>query len=223
MVAAGPSSPWGLPLQWLEIRALIGLGRVEEVDRVLGEILLIPDSGAADWGIMGFAADELRVHGFPEAAQAMAEKSVAWWDGHPEVPRRVDYSRCLMSAGRVEEAWTILDNLMQEHPDEQYVLKEAGVCAARLGDRTRALEIETRLAELGEKDLESDGIFGYHGVTQYRSAQIAARLGEHDRAINLLQQAVTAGFYNYLLIHRDANFESLWDDPEFQEILRPKG
>ncbi len=226
VVAAGPSSPWGLPLQWLEIRALIGLGRVEEVDRVLGEILLIPDSGSADWGIMGFAADELRVHGFPDAAQAMADRSVAWWDGHPEVPRRVDYSRCLMSAGRVEEAWTILNNLMQEslnEQDEQYALRQAGVCAARLGERTRALEIETRLAELGEKDLESDGIFGYHGVTQYRSAQIAARLGEYDRAINLLQQAVTAGFFNYLLIHRDANFESLWDDPKYQEILRPKG
>ncbi len=76
---------------------------------------------------------------------------------------------------------------------------------------------------LARKTWNPDGIFGYHGVTQYRSAQIAARLGDHDRAINLLQQAVTAGFYNYLLIHRDANFESLRDDPEFQEILRPKG
>ena len=223
MVAAGPISFFGLPPQWLELRALIGLGRTDEVDRVLSEILLMPLSGAADWGIMGFLADELRVHGFPDAAQAMADRSVAWWDGHPEVPRRLDYSRCLMSAGRVEEAWTIQDNLMQKYPDEQYVLKQAGVCAARLGDRNRALEIETRLAELGEEALESDGIFGYHGVTQYRSAQIRARLGEHDRAISLLQQAVTAGFYNYLLIHRDANFEALWDDPEFQEILRPKG
>ena len=131
-----------------------------------------------------------------------------------------------MSAGRVEEAWSILDGLMQEYPearDSQFLLQLAGVCAARLGNRSRALEIEARLAELGEKELESNGIFGYNGVTQYRSAQIAAQLGENDRAINLLQQAVTVGFSNYLLIHRDANFEPLWNNPEFQEILKPKG
>jgi hypothetical protein len=222
-VAAGPTGSRSLPPQWVEVRALVGLGRIDEVDRVVSEILVTPLSGAPDVKIMLFVADELRAHGFPDAAQTMADRAVAWWDDHPEVPRRTDYSECLMSAGRVEEAWDILDDLMQEDPDFQLLLQVAGVCAARLGDRSRALEIEARLAELGEKELQSNGIFGYHGVTQYRSAQIAAQLGEHDRAISLLQEAVTAGFYNYLLIHRDANFEPLWDDPEFQEILRPKG
>ncbi len=224
LLAAGPIQSFGLPLQWIELRALIGLGRIDEIDRLVDNILLMPDSGTTDYFIFGFAADELRTHGFPKAAKAMADRSVAWWDDHPEVPRRTDYSQCLMGAGQVEEAWTILEKLVEEFPDNQlFVLQRAGVCAARLGDRARALEIDARLVELGEADLESNGILGYHGVTEYRSAQIAARLGDPDRAINLLQQAVTGGFYNYLLIHRDPNFETLWDDPRFKEILRPKG
>jgi len=223
-LAAGPAQSFGLPLQWIELRALIGLGRIDEINRLVDNILLMPDSGTTDYFIFGFAADELRTHGFPKAAKAMADRSVAWWDDHPEVPRRTDYSQCLMGAGQVEEAWTILEKFVEEAPNDQlFVLQRAGVCAARLGDRARALEIDGRLVELGEADLESNGILGYHGVTEYRSAQIAARLGDHDRAINLLQQAVTAGFYNYLLIHRDPNFETLWDDPRFKEILRPKG
>ena len=222
-LAAGPLHSVGRPPQSVQLRPLAALGRIDEINRVVDEILLIPESGTFDWNLMISVANELRVHGFPEAGQAMAERAVAWFENNPEVPKRVYYSMCLMNAGRVDAAWTIIENLLPEFPDHQFFLTTAGVCAAQLGDRAKAIEFEELIVELGEADLQTDGFLGYHGVVPYRRARIAAQLGEHDRAISLLQQAVTDGFSNYLLIHRDPNFEPLWDDPEFQEILRPKG
>ena len=37
------------------------------------------------------------------------------------------------------------------------------------------------------------------------------------------RQAVATGYANYEWLHVDPDFEPLWGDPEFQEILRPKG
>ena len=53
-------------------------------------------------------------------------------------------------------------------------------------------------------------------------ASIAARLGERDKALDLLREALAAGTLAHLL-HSDTDFESLWDDPEFQELIEPKG
>ncbi len=61
------------------------------------------------------------------------------------------------------------------------------------------------------------------GEIEFFRAGIAAQLGETDRAIHLLRQAVAAGYCEYMWIHSHPPFEPLWDDPEFQEILRPKG
>jgi hypothetical protein len=92
-----------------------------------------------------------------------------------------------------------------------------------LGESDRALEIEERLKNTEDSDLESNGVLGYHGVTLYRRARIATQLGHRERALGLLQQAVTAGFNNYLLIQSEPDFETLWGDPQFQTILLPKG
>jgi len=218
----GPAQLFGLPLEWFELRALVGLGRLDEIDPLVDEFLVMPFDGLQDPAIMVYAAHELRAHGHPEAARAMAERSMIWWDHHPDVPRRVDYSESLMSVGRIEEALAVMQKMLTECPDCQPFLTVAGWCYARLGDRNRALEIDAHLTELGEAELISIQVLGHHGVIQYRSAQIASTLGDQDRAISLLQDAVTAGFNDYLAIHIDPRFEPLWDDPDFQEILRPK-
>jgi len=221
---AGPAQTHGLPLQSAEIRALIALGRVREVDEIINEILLMPQSGMEDPLLIANASDWLRVYGQAEASKSMAERAVAWYeDNNPDVPKRLNYSRCLMRAGMTNAAKAIVDDLLLKFPDGQYVLTQAGVVAAVLGDRDRALEIEERLTSIDDSDLQTNGILGYHGVTLYRRARIATRLGDHDRALGLLQQAVTAGFNSYGLIQSEPDFEALWDDPQFQEILRPKG
>lgn len=61
------------------------------------------------------------------------------------------------------------------------------------------------------------------GGPSYARAAIAARLGDRSSAIRLLQQAVAAGFNDWERLHVDIDFDSLRGDPEFCELLRPKG
>ena len=98
---AGPSLTIGTPLQRVEIRALIALGRVREVDEIINEILLMPHSGMEDPLLIADASDWLRVYGHAESSKSMAERVVAWYeDNNPDVPKRLNYSGCLRRAGR---------------------------------------------------------------------------------------------------------------------------
>ena len=128
-----------------------------------------------------------------------------------------------MAAGRYVDARRIFETLFAEEPENRYRIEQFGVCAAHLGDRLTALEMDARLVELGD-DIGPTGVpYGYRGSTEMRRAGIAAALGDRDRAIHLIQQAVAAGYSDYVWIHANPAFEPLWDDPEFQEILKPKG
>ncbi len=90
-----------------------------------------------------------------------------------------------------------------------------GTLAARLGDRTGALEISEAL-----RQLKSPYLFGRQTS---RRACIAAVLGERDQAVALLRQAFAEGVPYGARIHTDIALESLRNDPEFNELLRPKG
>ena len=65
--------------------------------------------------------------------------------------------------------------------------------------------------------------YQWRGQTQYRRACIAANLGDRDRALDLLRRSVLEGYNNYIGMHRDPDLETLWDDPGFLEILKPRG
>jgi tetratricopeptide (TPR) repeat protein len=222
-IEAGPVSNFGFPMEWYELRALIGLGRLDDIAQRVSETLSNPQNWTGDAYFMVMVSDELRAHGFPDAARSMAERSLAWWELHPEVPRRLDYTNALMRLGRFDEALEVVEAMLPDFPDTQPVLLATGKILAHLGRRDRALGIDAKLAELGAAGIHSISGEGTHGVVEYRSAQIAALLGDHERAINLLQEAVSAGFFDYLDIHSNPAFEPLWDHPEFQEIMRPKG
>jgi len=222
-MASGPVSNFGHPLEWYELRALVGLGRLGEVDQRIDEMLTNPVEEYRDPFTMVMASEELRVHGHPAAATAMAERSLDWWEVHPDVPRRLDYTAALTLLGRYDDVLEVVEAMATEFPNSQPVLLKTAECLARMGDRERALEIEARLTVLGRAGLHSIRGIGELGLVEYRSAEIAALLGDADRAVSLLQEAITAGFCDYLHIHRNSAFEPLWDNPEFQEIVRPKG
>ena len=223
----GPVAALGSTNQFVELRALAALGHIDEINRIVDELTLM-QKAMQDWYIIVSTAADLRVHGFPDEARLLAERAVAWYeDDHPEAPKGQGYAQCLLAVDRIEDAKTVIDDVMSALPPDAerspYLLTTAGVCAARLGDRPRAMEIERTLESLSQAGAAPGGNLGHHGVIPYCRAHIASRLGEPDRALGLLQQAVTEGFCNYLLIHREPDFEPLWDDPEFQEIVRPKG
>jgi tetratricopeptide (TPR) repeat protein/TolB-like protein len=226
-LASGAAETSGASVRADELTALAALGRADDIDTILTEVLLEPDNTRSDSSEMRAVVHELRAHGFREEAQALAERTVSLFesDAGPSPGPRCDpceaYS--LMAARRYADARRIFEIQLAEKPEVRDWIAQLGVCAAHLGDRSTALEMDTRLVELGDNIGPTGVPYGARGSTELNRAGIAAQLGDRDRAIHLIQQAVAAGFREYMWIHADPNLEPLWDDPEFQEILRPKG
>lgn len=53
-------------------------------------------------------------------------------------------------------------------------------------------------------------------------ARIAALLGEPDRAVDLLRDAIAQGFGSRLMIHGTPDFESLREYPPFEQLMAPE-
>ena len=91
---------------------------------------------------------------------------------------------------------------------------------AKTGDREEAVRVWRRLAELGPSPWPRPKFFGYGLRLQ---AEIAAALGERERATRLLREAFAEGLHFDSFYHSDYQFEPLWGYPPFDELLRPKG
>jgi serine/threonine-protein kinase len=223
----------------LEIHALAGLGKTSDVlDRVARAWSLPPDPlmlyrlGRLTTGrrlpvntagrLCYEAALELQAHGHPDAAREAAERAVTWYHAQPaEDQSQPEYryilARSLELLGRYREADSLMQKLAAEDSSNVDYQGTLGVLAVRLGDRARAQRIDQALAALTWPYLT-----GYH--TYYR-AQIAAVLGDRDRAVGLLRDAIAQGAAGdpWDHLHSEPAFGSLRDYPPFQELLRPKG
>ena len=104
---------------------------MDEIDAILTEVLLEPDNTRSDSSEMRAVVHELRAHGFREEAQALAERTVAWFesDAGPSPGSRCDpceaYS--LKAAGRYAEARSIFENLLAEEPEIRDWSEQVGV------------------------------------------------------------------------------------------------
>jgi hypothetical protein len=85
---------------------------------------------------------------------------------------------------------------------------DLGVLAARRGDRDEALRLSTVALEAPD-DL--------------CPAMIAAELGDGERAVTLLRDAISHGFTGFWYLHAFPSFQSLQEYAPFEEIIRPKG
>lgn len=90
-----------------------------------------------------------------------------------------------------------------------------GENGANQGKRGDAAAMRKRLASL---DLE----FFFPGQRLYRMAMVSAALGEHDRAIRELQEAVSTGEAYGLWTIWHPWFRPLHDDPRYQRLAEPK-
>jgi tetratricopeptide (TPR) repeat protein len=128
-----------------------------------------------------------------------------------------DLAELLYAAERWEDAARAFRKIDAAQPEDIDCRAYLGVIAARRGDRATALEVSEWLA-LREHPYWSGG------STVWR-ARIAALLGERERSVALLREAMADGawlFYN-LRAHTDMDLEPLRDYPPFQEFMRPKG
>ena len=122
----------------------------------------------------------------------------------------------LWQAGRESEASELCQTLVERAPDQLGVVDTRGILAARRGDRQQAEEVDAALAAAEKTTRERI-------YAAYDRACITAQLGELDRALDLLREAIALGFPDWHVIRRDPDLEPLHDNPTFQELVRPKG
>lgn len=215
-----------------EVLALAALGRVDEMEQVIERFLTRPrgadyESLSAPVLVLYQASLELRFRGDHAAERSLAERALnrysraldAWRseeNAEPSVDQELVMVELSWWAGHESEAWELCQTLAERAPDHLDVVMTKGTLAARRGDRQRAEEADAVLASSGE----TRG--GINSVT-YSRVCIAAQLGDTDRALDLLRDAIALGALEWDHIRRDPDLEPLRDNPTYQELVRPKG
>jgi tetratricopeptide (TPR) repeat protein/TolB-like protein len=200
---------------WLEQRALVGLGRIEEAkERTRSAVP--QDRISAVYAL----AEELHSHGHQEAARQVIEDYVASADtevaGERSAWTAYRTAQMLELAGRVSEARSLVQESAREWPDLEMTWNAyLGVLAAKASDRGEALKHSSWLANLEEPSRE--------GLVAWWRAKIAAQLGDRQQAVQLLMKAHDAGFPLPTVNPHDIHLDPLRDYPPFVELVRPKG
>jgi hypothetical protein len=204
-----------------ELYALAAMGRMDELRELIEEQTTLKGISTPA-GVRRIAAEELRAHGHEDQAMAMLDEAIRWYESQP--PEKLDsfrgsYALTLNYARRWDKAKTIYEELAEKVPKDSAAgwgyESALGLIAARQGDRTRAMEVSEWL-----KNLKLPYLFG---ANTYQRACIAAILGDKEQAVALLKESFLQGGEFGIWVHKDFDFESLWDYPPFIEFLKPKG
>ena len=213
--------PGRLQMLDAEIRALAALGRFAEAERILDESLLLPgEDEITPATLMANAAAELRAHGHGYASSELRDRAIAWLMLHSAQEQESRAQRYSLAVAyyegkRWEEARTLFRQLSAETPQDVHVLGYLGTLAARLGERAEALGISESLSGTAAPP--------EFGEDTYKQARIASLLGDLERAVALLRDAFAHGMAFSIAVHRDIDLDPLYDNPAFQEFIRPKG
>ena len=213
-------SPGQFFIQQGLLTPLAATDRLTEIENLFSEWEGLPATNEYLAQLYTIAAAELKAHGFSDHAFSLASRGLEWIADSSTITKcsscfALHRLHLLDLTGGTED----IPRFEREHLAGKeegwrtWVVK--GVNAARYGDAATAREFSERLAKLDEPYL--------FGVPTYVRACIAARLGEKKLALQLLKAALSEGFEYGIDVHREWDLEALWDDPEFQEILRPKG
>jgi DNA-binding winged helix-turn-helix (wHTH) protein/tetratricopeptide (TPR) repeat protein len=203
----------------IETAALAGLGRVEEIHRVIDETMSVAPRHGTHGEVMQSAAEELRVHGHRAASLQVAGRAIVWFRARPESvasteAHRAALARALYLAERWDEAKTAFEGLAAEQPSSVEYAGYLGAIAARQRRSNEARQASDTLHNRASREL-----FGRH---TYWRARIAALLGEHQRAVELLREAVGQGLHLGQQIHRTPDFDQLADFGPFAELVAPR-
>jgi len=212
------------PGDWFYHRGLIAplgaMGRVDEIKKYLNEWQNLPGSGYSFAFQTLLACSELLAHGYVDQVSPLAVSGLDWIETSGTLDLNRPETAQVRSAfldllGRSDEAKAVMKDSWESAPDTWETWSEQGIIAARAGDEGTARAMADRLAEVDEPDV--------YGGPVYARACIEARLGDTTESLRLLKKALSEGHEYGTELHRDRDLEPLWDNPEFQEILRPKG
>lgn len=170
-------------------------------------------------GLILEAGRELRAHGRAKAADAVFAIAAAQRP-RPDATteERFRFGQAVYEAGDLVRARDVYAKLLADDPKGIDHLGRLGTIAVRLGDSATAGQVERRLVEWKEPYAL--------GRPQYWRAHLAALSGRGTEAVELLHSAVHAGMRSMDLqivtLHEDRDFEPLWADPKFRELVRAR-
>jgi tetratricopeptide (TPR) repeat protein len=215
-------APGVLRFEEAEARALVALGRLGDANGTIDRSQAM--APVAGWSntpgeVMEHTVRELRTHGFRREALKLATRAVEWYQARPGEARegrgyRAGLARVLYLAERWHEADAIFGELVKAFPDDPVYLASRGQIAARVGDVRRARGVSAELEAFNGRASPR---------AWYGRACIAALLGDQQRAVDLLREAITQGFPYGLEIHNNPDLESLRNYRPFVELVRPTG
>ena len=169
---------------------------------------------------------DLRAHGHRAEALALASEAVerhraALSAGKPRDRRGLAFA--LYHAERWAEALPALREAAEAYPEAWPTFDGMRALAAqRLGDEKTARRIE--------EELRTTVLRWLHGEHTYFRACLAARRGEKDAAVRLLETAIAEGWpypvfshFFPLVVHQDPNLDPLRGYPPFEKLVEPKG
>ncbi|RMD60019.1 hypothetical protein D6833_10550, partial [Candidatus Parcubacteria bacterium] len=199
----------------LEGRALAALGMVKELNEVIEQSrMLRPDRLG---GILGRMGQELRLHGYEEAALNILTRALNWYHERPDSEKQAEsYKEGLalifIYLHKWQEARAIYEELVQRSPDEIEYLGRLGALAAKTGDRLKAEALMTRLQQL-----DKPFMFGLH---TFWLACIASELGEPERAVAFLKTAFEQGYKYGMRLHYEVHLQPLQNYKPFKMLIR---
>jgi tetratricopeptide (TPR) repeat protein len=208
----------------LEIHALLGLGRWEEAEGLLGRVEELdpgPNPVFLRPGQVYRSAAALQARfAHDTEAQRTAERALAWYADHPEAGTDYDRARILLLAGHPAGALELIETSQQDGPGSFTYRSMAGMALSLAGDREGA-EAHARWFEDTELP---DG----RGLFEYWKAALFAHLDRKEEAVRALRQALQEGRQYYYLTNveflwADPNFRPLWGYEPFEEAIAPRG
>lgn len=205
--------PDRLEALYLELRALVALGRIAALRQVLTQVLTMPPESGWDAGrVYSRTAAELRAHGRPDESDRVLGMGLSWYEARPGEERserayRMGYADALLMAGRLSDARAVLEGLLEDHPHDVTIVGRVGVLSARLG-------LGQRIQEMTDSLEASRGPYTFGAVDYWRAA-VAAWSGEEEEALRRLRRAFTEGTRRGIALHADPILEPLWHLPAF--------
>ncbi|UCF38667.1 MAG: protein kinase [Acidobacteriota bacterium] len=201
-----------------EADALAAMGRIPELENLI-ESLPVGFPLKEHLDLYQSASQELRAHGQLQALDLILTRARQWFDTLSESERHENRGYLgLLSflEGDWEEARPKLAEQVQQKPMSRKFKTWLAVTEAKLGNRSVALKLRDELQE------GTGGPGGMPGLAAYSEAQLYAALGDPQLAISHLKRAFDEGLAYGREIHREIAFETLQDEPAFQELLEPK-
>jgi tetratricopeptide (TPR) repeat protein len=204
---------------YLTLRALASLGRVDKVEQLIESI---PDTSDELPVLLYALAGHFRDHGYAGAADELKARELAWYEGRPLVADedsdyRLDFAAALYRSTRWKEAEAFFLELAEEDLESITPRAYLGLLAARKGDVEGAARADGWLAdhEVSEED---------PGVRAMYRARMAAVLGDIERAVALLEQALEEGYRMPAELRKGLawDFEPYLDHPAYRYFLRPR-